>query len=671
MDDKSVKIVPWFCTEEWDYVCKLVYSDDVKQQTKGFEHLLVWKARVPSLPASVTCTLELLQVRLQDQLLWQKVARGEASPHAEQELRLAYATVVMRFLNHLASLFQNMQSQTLYSVAKKLHIPEWVVKIRHDAAHDGSLPSVDVLRSAAGYALSWLHEYWWKPQALCLSDWKRADDDIDDNAVGDDVSHENLCNLLDLWQALKLYQEAHYGTVGRIPDTEVRAQVSVLYLKAKSNASGSEPIPDSDVEVTADSSCANGTSIRAALSLVLSHIKKSVGDVFSGSEWEHILLHKLVGEGLFTPSLLSDRDWSCIENNELPRRSFKMWKRILEFLPVPALLRLMRKLLALACSVNGVVSVQSKLSALWIRELATAVIKLHRVLDLVEEMNAGAGGGEEPTKAVKLAEGVSVSLKESDQLAKLSPGSLCSRLVARVEEEHPELKSALVLCVTTLPDSKFTYEIAKYAVLNPSRLTPIFLPSLLKLVDLPAPAETLSNLTTLVELYTQSVSVDVGEYADAPVYTVSNLTSSAANEVSATDTCERNDPTSKAIDVEAMEVEEADHSEQLEASDQQQNVSQSRWSVAEANKNWSKCPLGILPWQESKIWMDLILPDCTWQLSQGIEAVSIGKLPQLLHKEIEWEDVKKRRLKKKGNSRLTSKMIETALGIVSQNNAEI
>ncbi|KAJ8894683.1 hypothetical protein PR048_007348 [Dryococelus australis] len=387
--------------EEWDYVCKLVYSDSVVEQTKGYEHLLVWKARVGMLPASVTCTLELLQVHLQDQVLWPRIASGKVPPHAAQQLRLTYSTVIMRFLNHLASLFQNTKNQTLYSVAKKLHIPAWMVNIRHDAAHDGNVPSVDVLRLAAGYALSWLHEYWWKPESLSLLDWKPTD-----NSIYEDTSQVELCNILDLWQALALYQETDYSYVHQIPDKEVSHTTPYTTVQASGSTRSTSYI------------CCTYSS-------------------------EHLF---------------------CTEASP---RSLKMWEPVLASLPVAVLLHIIQKLLKLTCSVNGVISNQSRLAALWICELAKAIFKLQKVLNLVDEMNIAASGVSEPAKTLKLAKGISVSFMQDDNLAKLTSKSLRKMLFGRVETDCPDLKDDLVLDVKALPNKKETYEVVKFAVLNP------------------------------------------------------------------------------------------------------------------------------------------------------------------------------------------------------------
>lgn len=46
---------------------------------------------------------------------------------------------------------------SMCQLAKKLDIPEWIIKIRHLAAHGHSLPSLSSLREAVEFCLQWLY----------------------------------------------------------------------------------------------------------------------------------------------------------------------------------------------------------------------------------------------------------------------------------------------------------------------------------------------------------------------------------------------------------------------------------------------------------------------------------------------------------------------------------
>jgi len=108
------------------------------------------------IPAGAQCTLDLIQICLKDREVWPQIASGLLPPYHEHDLRLMYAMAVLRFLNHLATLAKN-KAQSLYSMAAKLHIPDWVVNIRHDTSHSHNLPSLSILREATHFCLDWIH----------------------------------------------------------------------------------------------------------------------------------------------------------------------------------------------------------------------------------------------------------------------------------------------------------------------------------------------------------------------------------------------------------------------------------------------------------------------------------------------------------------------------------
>lgn len=102
------------------------------------------------------CTLDLIQICLKDREVWPQIAGGLLPPYHERDLRFMYSMAVLRFLNHLSTLARN-KALSLYDMAEKLHIPDWVVNIRHDTSHSHNLPSLGVLREAAHFCLDWIH----------------------------------------------------------------------------------------------------------------------------------------------------------------------------------------------------------------------------------------------------------------------------------------------------------------------------------------------------------------------------------------------------------------------------------------------------------------------------------------------------------------------------------
>lgn len=111
---------------------------------------------MPKLPVGVDCTLSILQVCLKDREWTSKIDAGELPMYCQNDLSLMYSTTIMRFLNHISNIGHTKQT-SLFQIAKQLQIPEWVVNLRHDAAHGHELPSIEVLRMAINVLLQWLH----------------------------------------------------------------------------------------------------------------------------------------------------------------------------------------------------------------------------------------------------------------------------------------------------------------------------------------------------------------------------------------------------------------------------------------------------------------------------------------------------------------------------------
>lgn len=112
--------------------------------------------RKPQLPVGVECTLGLIQVCLRDREWTPKIHTGEMSTSYENDLRMLYSTVIMKFLNHISNIAHDKQT-SLFVIAKQLNIPDWIVDLRHNIAHGHELPSMDVMRVVTNMLLTWLH----------------------------------------------------------------------------------------------------------------------------------------------------------------------------------------------------------------------------------------------------------------------------------------------------------------------------------------------------------------------------------------------------------------------------------------------------------------------------------------------------------------------------------
>lgn len=112
--------------------------------------------RNSKLPVGVDCTLSLIQVSLRDREWSEKLDKAELPMYYENDLCMMYSLCIMRFLNHISNIGHTKQT-SLFQIAKQIKIPDWIVNLRHDAAHGYELPSVGVLRIAVNILLAWLH----------------------------------------------------------------------------------------------------------------------------------------------------------------------------------------------------------------------------------------------------------------------------------------------------------------------------------------------------------------------------------------------------------------------------------------------------------------------------------------------------------------------------------
>ncbi|KAG7202155.1 hypothetical protein KM043_015837 [Ampulex compressa] len=215
---EGVRYVPWFSPAEWFQVYEQVYSDNVAEQIKAYKTLLSWKVRIPKLPVGVDCTLSILQVCLRDREWTPKIISGELPVHYQNDLSLMYSTTIMRILNHISNIGHTKQT-SLFHIARQLNIPEWIVNLRHDAAHGHDLPSIDLLRRAINILLAWLYEEYWAAEANAIEECYAngiAQDEIDESE-----EIQPFVDLIELWASVSLYSHAGYILVSDIPDPEL------------------------------------------------------------------------------------------------------------------------------------------------------------------------------------------------------------------------------------------------------------------------------------------------------------------------------------------------------------------------------------------------------------------------------------------------------------------
>lgn len=74
-----------------------------------------------------------------------------------------------RFLNLCAA--NNRKQGTFYETARRNNLPDWLINIRHDLAHDQKVPSKFMLEYCLNYCLDWLKKEYWDAQYGIIRDF--------------------------------------------------------------------------------------------------------------------------------------------------------------------------------------------------------------------------------------------------------------------------------------------------------------------------------------------------------------------------------------------------------------------------------------------------------------------------------------------------------------------
>lgn len=65
----------------------------------------------------------------------------------------------------------NKKQGTFYETARKNNLPDWLIDVRHDLAHDQKVPSRFMLEHCLNYCLDWLKNEYWDAQFSIVRDF--------------------------------------------------------------------------------------------------------------------------------------------------------------------------------------------------------------------------------------------------------------------------------------------------------------------------------------------------------------------------------------------------------------------------------------------------------------------------------------------------------------------
>ncbi|KAF7411838.1 hypothetical protein HZH66_000734 [Vespula vulgaris] len=619
---EDLKLVPWFSPAEWHQVYKQIYSNNNDKQVEAYETLLAWKARMSKLPVGVDCTLSIIQVCLRDREWTPKIDNAELPIHYENDLCLMYSTAIMRFLNHISNIGHTKQT-SLFQIAKQLNIPEWIVNLRHDAAHGHELPSIDVLRIAVNLLLTWLHEEYWIAEAKALEKYYAKKVEIMEINESEDT--EAFTDLIELWVAIGLYIRAGYDLVDSIPDTQLQKTLYDLRMYAvkltqqiENNEEESEHIVElKNVRIK------KKYSLSAARAILLAEISRYLGKNNQIVNKENIVLNALLESEAFllTADILtifSEKD--DIETNvedQLPISIIQFWQDIIILLQdVNMLEALILKLLTLVKNEQEP-EYKRHMAALWINTIAQGFAKL------------------------SIAQQMFCTLEHKLRKTKnpISQKALSLKVEEEINKKYLNLRNVLFLNISnTIPRFLTDIHFLTDIILNANMFTCKFISPLLQLVIPKLDVDQKEHLLKLIQIYTQ-------------------------NEFN------KFDGLSNKINEEIFTIEDiiklnSEHNDELNKKEEQlrkvtladQNIRNNQWKLTHVQYSWTECPIGILPWQIDSLQYlkpikviatnsNELIPTLVSDIIPGI----VDKTNLRMQSQIIWDNVlrKKRRLKRK------------------------
>lgn len=642
----GLKHVPWFSLAEWHEVYKQIYSNDTNEQTKGYERLLVWKSRLPKLPVGVECTMSIIEVCLRDRELTPKIERGELPPYYENDLCLIYSTTIMRFLNHVTNIGQTKQS-SLFQIAKQLKIPQWIVNIRHDAAHGHELPSISVLRIATNILLEWLHEEYWAVETQAMEEdiFKQTEEDNEPEEV------QTLTDLVELWVAIGLYIHAGYTSIKDVPDEQLRETLSDLrtyVINSATDENGDTGVIEKGRKRKArnntEQSCDENYKLSTAQSVLLSEISRYLSKNKSPLNKDDVVLNVLFEGDAFLPSKefleifqkekIQSRN--KIEGCDLPSSLIQFWRKFITLLQEKEILE--KLILRLIKLVNDERENDDRrlIASLWIKFVASSLCK------------------------IKLAQQIKHRMEKAreNNRKKISSATLSMKVQAEVDRSFPKFKDILWLNVlgeipSALTDPNFARKIISN--LN-SKLSHNFLHPLLELVTPDLQDEVKNDLLKFTRIYNGEESFDCESEAIDEVKTIQDLIK--LSEIQNNENI-RNDKI----------IRRSNSKDPIEIGDV--TIRNSNWTLETDNLDWGNCPFGVLPWQlESMETVDTITSK---NLTRGKVAQDCEVVPGMvdgksltMKSKINWNSVlgKKKRPKRKRNRESIDNLVDKAIRMV-------
>lgn len=579
--------VPWFNKSEWEEVAKQAYSDDRRLKDAAYKQMCVWKARNPKLPLGVECTMAILYVQLCDNIYTKESKETLQLPHSEKDLQMIYCTAILRFVNHLKSVSEN--ERTLYTMAYRHNIPEWIINLRHETAHGNTLPSLCLLRSAALIILQWLGEHYWQAEALYMEDYT-LEEKAKQNLELSDVAH-----FLKVWLSVRIYEWGGVKRINQIPSEHLRLELLTILQMCSSDDDDEVSINDHDltdsvasgdyssgISETEDSDGHEQNKLKDVIQIILNKIAAFLAKLRGKKTFlKKYVVEKLVENRGFLSAdvfLEAERPVNVIEEEVISILAH-LWYDVLKVMNLEGMTYDLLKTLV-RVSQNDESVDRSRMAALWVSQLTKMMS--NPISQSTNHWHVDSISNIENMYMQNILRNLTLSL-END---------LCT-------DVHPILLDCLLAKGEKLPmlPLKPFKDLIKYQIdrlikeitLNPNRFTSYILPGLLDLCGERFSDKTKQDLLTVVSVYTNGSRYEgscgsVDELNSDSVKTVEML--GAEEELTMLD-----------ADGYCCSEDMNGTSPQSESECEEENTETVNWILYTGNGDWSRCALGITPWQ--------------------------------------------------------------------------
>ncbi|XP_068622765.1 uncharacterized protein [Battus philenor] len=455
----------------------------------------------------------------------------------DQIIRLAYSTALMRFVNHMLD-SQTAKGNSLYAAAKNLGVPDWIIDLRHDTAHGNSLPSIELLREATSISLHWLKNNYWDKHKEIVNDYVCRQIDSDENDANKITALMNFCFSLSICAHSKL----NIKSLADIPDADMRKaivnDIQDLFI---------QPIDLTNLKEVSIQSLINQLNVNSKRLLksknTISHVNKALlgnDSLFLSLE----LLQFLNGGNARNVSSLSKHYIHCFEV-------------LLTFLHKNDLLQSFILELIKISQNSDENTNKRKLAALWVSQILKALKKSSRFVKTIND-------------------------KQANELEKRKRKDLKLLFYHRFPNEKG--RGILLDFFKPVPNDLTDINFVLPIISTYNEYLVYFIKDILNLINPKMPPNMKERIHRLAKLIS-SPRKPLSQPVTSKVFTIDDV--KAATE----DTC--------FIDMEPYDICEtlqSNNGTHVNPSPMQQICG--KWQLALTEHDWSKCPIGTLPWEQ-------------------------------------------------------------------------